>query len=232
MLVVLLATGGSFGEDGVFLVVAAVLPLAAAALVWRFGLWAKVVALVMTLLAVGGLFWVALGLAFPASFGDFVPAVSFLVGFVLALGGSIAAIVRHRGTRRPSVERRVVGGASVLIAVAAVVSGALTLTSGGSTPATGGTAVTMSDFSFAEATYEVASGDAITLIVHNSDGVVHDIAIPELGVEKVSVLPGSDAVVEVPAPAAGTYTVYCTLHSNLDEPDPERAGMAALLVAR
>lgn len=229
MVLVTLATGGSL-EDSVFFIPAVAIPLAAGALVWRFGLWAKVVGLIVALLAAAAMYWTLFGLTFPASFGDFVPGMAFLLGFVLAVGGSIAAIIRRRAPGAATPERRIIGAAGTLVAAAAVVSGALGLLGREPAPDGGGTPVTMADFAFAEGTYEIATGEPARMVVHNRDGFVHDITIPELGVDKVTVLPGRDAVVDVPAPAAGTYTVYCTLHSNLVETDPEQAGMAALLV--
>jgi plastocyanin len=229
ILLVTLATGGSL-EDAVLFIPAIAIPLVAAALVFRFGLWAKIVGLIVALLAAAVMYWTVLGLTFPASFGDFVPGMAFVIGFVLAVGGAIAAIIRRRATAAATPERRIIGAAGALVAAAAVVSGALGLLGREPAPNEGGTPVTMADFAFAEGTYEMATGEPARMVVHNRDGFVHDIAIPELGVDKVAVLPGRGVVVDVPAPAAGTYTVYCTLHSNLAETDPEQAGMAALLV--
>lgn len=234
MLAVALSTGMALGEEGPFLTVATVVPLLAAALAWHFGTWSKVLAIVVALLAVGGLFWVAFGLAFPAAFGDFVPAVSFIVGVVLTVGGAGAAIVQRRrgnvATELATGERRVLTGATALVAAAAVVSGLLSVVSGGAAAGVRGTEVSMADFAFAETSYTVPAGEEATLVVHNSDGFVHDIVIPDLGVAKTTVMPGSDQVVEVAAAEPGTYTVYCSLHSDMSNPDPAQAGMATALV--
>lgn len=234
MLAVALSTGMALGEEGPFLAVAAVVPLIAAALAWRFGTWSKIVAIVVALLAAGGLFWIAFGLAFPTSFGDFVPAVTFVVGVVLTLGGAGAAIVhRRRGNvaiELATGERRIMTGATAVVAVAAVVSGLLSFLAGGAAAGVSGTAVSMTDFAFGETAYTVPAGEEATLVVHNSDGFMHDIVIPDLGVAKTQVLPGADQVVTVPAAESGTYTVYCSLHSDLSNPDPAQAGMATTLV--
>ena len=233
-LAVALATGMAIGEEGTFLAAAIVVPLGAAALAWRFGTWSKILAIVVALLAAGGLFWVAFGLAFPASFGDFVPAVSFVVGFVLTIGGAGAAIVQRRrgnvATELTTGERRVMTGATAVVAVAAVVSGLLGFLGGSAAAGVSGTRVSMSDFAFSETSYAVPAGEQATLVVHNSDGFTHDIVIPDLGVEKTTVQPGADQVVTIPAAEAGTYTVYCSLHSDLSNPDPAQAGMATALV--
>lgn len=232
LIVVTLLTSGALDGEAMFLVIATALPLVAAVLVWRFGLWAKITGLVVALLAAAGMFWLLFGLAFPASFADFVPGVVFLVGLVLAAGGAIAAIVRRRATGRWGLERRIIGVAGAVVALAVVVSGVLSFMGGESAAGVDGTAVTMREFQFAEGSYQVAAGSPARLVVHNSDGFVHDIAIPGLDVDPVTVLPGSDAVVDLPAASAGTYTIYCTLHSDPTEPDPQAAGMAALLAVR
>lgn len=236
MVIVGLATGMSLGGDIAFLAPMVVVPLVGAALALRFGTWSKVLGIVLAVLAAFGMFWMAFGLAYPAAFGDFVPGVSFVLGVALTLGGSVAAIVQGRRGNRTSVatrsERRVVVGAGALVGVAAVLSAVLGMTTGSTAAGADGVAVTMSNFEFAESSYQAAAGEPGTLVVHNSDGFVHDIAIPALGVEPIPVLPGSDAVVKLDSPAAGTYPVYCTLHSNTDEADPAEAGMAATLTVR
>lgn len=237
MLIVALVSGVSVPG---FLYVAMVVPLIAAALAWRFDWWASIVALVVTLVAVAGLFWLAFGITIPAAFGDFVPGVAFVTGVVLALGGSIAALVQHRrGNLTAGVsprERRIISGAGALVLVAALVSAVISVVGGlgGADPAAaaGGTPVTMADFQFAEGTYEITAGQDTALVVHNSDGFAHDIAIPQLGVEAQTVLPGQDSVVDLAGAEPGTYTVYCTLHSDVSETDPETAGMAATLVVQ
>jgi plastocyanin len=221
-----------------FEVIATVLPLVAAPLTWRFGRWATIVALVVTLLVGAGLFFLAFGLAYPASFGDFVPATSFVIGVVLGLGGAIAALVqRRRGNltaRLSARERRIIGGAGIVVVLAALMSTIMSIT-GGSTAdqaaaAADGTPVTMSDFQFAEGRYRVTAGEIATLLVHNSDGFTHDLMIPALGIDAQTVLPGRDGVVEIAGAQPGTYTIYCSLRSNTSEQDPRTAGMAGTLV--
>lgn len=234
MLITAVVSGVSIAEEGGFLAIGAVIPLVAAALAWRFGAWSKVAAIVATVLAAAGMFWFAFGLAVPGSFGDFVPGVSLVLGIVLALGGSVAALVQGRRgnaavTATPT-ERRIVIATGVLLAAAVVVSGALTAMAGRATADVAGTGVTMSDFAFEEGGYTARAGEPATFVVHNGDGFVHDFTIPALDVGPVQVLPGADAVVEVPAADPGTYTVYCTLHSDTAADDPAQAGMAANLV--
>ncbi|CAN5891476.1 hypothetical protein BH23ACT10_BH23ACT10_16410 [soil metagenome] len=236
MLIVGVVSGMSLADDGPFLAVVAVVSLLASALAWRYESWSKIVAIVVALLAAAAIFWMAFGLAFPASFGDFVPGVAFVLGFFLTLGGAIGAIVQgRRGNAAASAttgERRIIVGATAVLVVAMVASGALTLLTGNAAADASGQTATMADFAFAEGTYTVAADETATLVVHNSDGFVHDIAVPELGIDPVTVLPGSDAVVELPETPSGTYTIYCTLHSDTSTKDPQAAGMAATLVAQ
>lgn len=234
MLVVGALSGMSLASEGPFFAVVAAVPLVAAGLAWRFGTWSKIVAIVAAAVAAVAVFWMTFGLAFPGSFGDFVPGVMFVLGLVLAVGGAIAAIVQGRRqhtaatpTRR---ERAIILVASAIVLLAVVVSGALTLLAGRSAATASGTEVTMADFSFAESTYTIAAGEPTQLVVHNGDGFMHDLTVPALGVDAVRVQPGADAVIEIPASTAGNYTVYCSLHSNTSEKDPQRAGMAATLI--
>jgi hypothetical protein len=57
-----LLAGMALGEEVVFFGLTIVVPLVAAGLVWRFGLWAKIVGIVVALAAAFMLFWMAFGL--------------------------------------------------------------------------------------------------------------------------------------------------------------------------
>lgn len=234
MLIIAVVTGVSLAEGGPFLVLGVAIPLTAAALAWRFGAWSKIVAIVSTLVAGAGQFWFAFGLAVPGSMGDFVPGLLLVLGFVLALGGSIAALLQGRrgnvSTTATPTERGIMVGAAVLVAAALVISGVSTALAGRATADVAGVEVTMSDFAFTEDRYAVTAGEPATLVVHNSDGFVHDFTIPALDADPVQVLPGTDAVIELPAAEPGAYIVYCTLHSDTAADDPEQAGMVTTLV--
>jgi plastocyanin len=234
ILVIGLATGMRLdGGIVMFLPVPAIVAMVAAALVWRFGTWATVLGAFVSVLAALTLFWLAFGIAVPASFGDFVPALLFTVGVPTGLGGSIAAIVqRRRGRLRVEAttgERRIIAGAAGLIMIAALASAVLWFTTGTTvdTAAADATA-TMRDFAFQEGAYQVTSGD--TIAVHNADGFVHDFTVHELGIA-ADVAPGSGALVAVPD-EPGTYVIYCTLHSNPEATDASDGDMVATLVIR
>lgn len=228
-----LLAGMALDEDGVFFAVSTAVPLVGAALAWRFGWWSKALSLLLSLAVGLMLFWTVFGLAYPASFADFVPGVLLPVGVLLGLVGSIAALVAHRRGHRETGatpgERRILAVALTVVGLAVVASGVATFLGRSSVDAAGD-AVTMADFAFAEGTYEVTASEPTTLLVHNSDAFVHTFTIPELDIDE-TVLPGNDVAVTIDAPA-GTYTLYCVPHADLDEPDPEEAGMAGTVIAR
>jgi plastocyanin len=210
-----------------------ILPILAVALLiaglaWRFGTWAKILAIVGCVAFAIMLFWVVFGLAHPASPADFMIGLLVPTGVVLGIAGNALAI-RHR--REPVAqavprERRIVVGVTALMLVAAAGSTVTYLTQRSTVDLPDGVPVAMSGFAFPDVV-EAASG--ATLVVHNSDGAVHDFTVPALDLG-VNVLPGSDGVIDLTGAAPGTYTVYCTLHANTGDPDPETAGMATSLV--
>ncbi|HEX2027863.1 MAG TPA: cupredoxin domain-containing protein [Nitriliruptorales bacterium] len=233
-----LASGVDIGGEIGFLSTIIVLPLLAAALVWRFGRWAKVLGIVISLLAALAMFWAVFGLAYPASPGDFLPGVLLPMGLVLGVGGNIAALVQtrrgHLQTEATAGERRVRNTVLGLLAVAIVVSGALSLAGRqtvADTAAAGATPIEMVDFAFAPRTVEATVGEPVRLLVHNSDGFVHTITSQELGFNE-TVLPGSQALVEFTPQRSGTFVYYCVPHSNGPDADPEGDEMAGRIVVR
>lgn len=236
-LVIGLATGMTLEGEGMFLAVAVVVPLIGAAVAWRFGLAGKIVGLVAAVLTALGTFWLAFGLMAPASFGDFVPAVLMAVGVVLAVGWGIAATraqVKHRHEEAPA-EGRVRTIAFAIVALAVLASAVLSFTSRATVDAAaaaGAVPVTQKTFEFSQATYEVPAGQPATVLVHNSDGFVHDFAVPALGIEPQTILPGSEKLIEIGAADAGEYSIFCTLHSDTSDDTHSADDMAATLVVK
>lgn len=235
MLTLGLLGGMAVGEDLPFFATLIGVPLVSAALVWRFGLWAKALGILAALGVGAMMFWAAFGLAYPGSLADFVPGVLLPLGLVLAIGGSIAAIVQGRRGRREAsatpAERRLVGFALGLVAMAAVVSVVVGFTQRESfSEADADMTATIADFEFVEGTYEVSAGQPTTILVRNDDPFTHTFTVPDLGIDHTLVA-GAEALVEVDA-EAGTYTLYCEPHSNMNEPDPEHAGMAGTLIVQ
>ena len=224
-----LIAGQSLGEEGMFFGGAIAAALVGAGVVWQFGTVGKAIGIVLALGIMMMLFWVAFSLGAPGAFVEFSGAVMFVVGAFTALGYSIAGIVRRsvvaaEPTRGEKRAMRIMLG---IVAVALVVSAVLNFTGRTTVAAAAGdTKVTMSNFEFDPATYEVPAGETARLAVYNSDAFSHDFAIPQLDIATGLIEPGSGQLVEINAPA-GEYAIYCTLHSmdpSKETPSPDDMG--------
>lgn len=228
---------GVAAEESVPFVVIGLVLAAAALAAGRFGTWSKVLGIVLTAAAVLTGFWIAFGLFAIASPGDFVPGVLFVLGVVLSLTGGIQAIVGRRGTPITTATRG--EGRARLVAVVAVGLAVVASTSANfvgretvdPTVAAAATPVTMDALEFTGGEVTVAGGPDAALLVRNRDAFVHDL---EIRGEDAAVLvnPGSEALLDVSGLAPGSYTFYCTLHSDTSDPDPASAGMAGTLVVQ
>jgi plastocyanin len=226
-----------FPEEAGFILPMWFAAAAATAVVWRFdATWARILGVVVALALGTMMFWLAFGLMHPGSFLDFVPAVIFVLGLGLALFGNIAAIVQrrrqHLHAHATPAEWRVEQAAVAVVVVAVAVSGVMSVLARESVDeaeAAGATPMEMVDFVFEPAAVEVTGGGQ--LMVHNGDPFVHDVAVPAIDLDPVTVAPGSTVLVDVDA-APGTYVLYCTLHSNVNDasPDPEEQMVATLAV--
>ncbi len=233
MLVIGLATGAPLDEAS-FLMIPLALAAVAVGLAWRFGTWARVLGVVISLLVGLALFWTAFGLAAIDSPADFVPGVMVPMGTVLGLVGGVRSLVGRRPVASepsPTESRtRTIAAAVVLLAVIiASAANLLTRDSVAAAAASGATPVSMGSFVFEPATFTVAAGEDAQLLVTNDDAFLHDLALPEQDLA-VTVSPGSEALLDVSSLAPGAYTVYCTLHSDTGDPDADTAGMAGTLV--
>ena len=231
-----MATGTPLAEGVPFLVIGVVIGAGAWA-AGRFGTSARVAGIVLTVLAVFAGFWMAFGLMAVGSPADFVPGVLFVLGAVLSLAGGVQSI---RGRRHAPVVAPTVGEgrarllAVVVVLLAAVVSVTVNLTGRQSVDAAAAAdaaPVTMDAMAFASPEVVVTGGAGAGLLVSNRDAFLHDLAIPAEDLA-VTVTPGSEALLDMSGLAAGTYTFYCTLHSDTADPDPSSAGMAGTLVVR
>ena len=232
--------GQSLSGEAGFIVIPIVLGLVAAAVVSRVrGMAGKVLGIVFVLALLmppTGTFYAVFSLAAPGAFFEFTGAAMYTVGILSALGYTIGSIVRRNDVHAEATAgekraMRVMVGIIALALVASAVMSLTTRTSVDAAAAAGATTVTMSNFEFAPGTFEATAGETTKILVHNSDGFVHDFAIPALGVESGIINPGSEKLIEVTGDA-GEYTVYCNLHSDKGEKDPEKAGMAALLTIK
>ncbi len=66
-------------------------------------------------------------------------------------------------------------------------------------------------------------------MVRNDDAFLHDLVLPDHDLA-VTASAGSERLLDVSSLPPGSYTFYCTLHSDTSDPNPETAGMAATLV--
>lgn len=206
-------------------------------LVWRFdALWARLLGIVACVAVAVMMFWAVFGLSHPQSLFEFMAGVTFVLGVPLALAGNVLAIIqRRRGNlvaSTTSSERRVMQIVAALVALAVVSSGALTLTARESvdeTLAAEAVEVEMSGFEFEPQAIDVTSGDQ--LVVRNRDAFVHDFTVPDLDLE-VAVGPGNSTLLDIDA-APGSYVVYCSLHSDTGDPEPDpEENMVAMLVVQ
>lgn len=226
-------TGADLAEGVPFLVIGLVL-VGVAALARGTRTWPTVVGLVVTVLAVLAGFWLAFGLTAIQSPADFVPAVAFVIGVVASLVGGVQALRARQAPVVPTAtagetRTRILALAAVAIALlASVAANLLGRTTVDATAAADATPVTMGSFVFTTDAVTVPA-HAPALVVRNSDVFLHDLALPDHGVQ-VTVPPGSEALVDLSGLAPGRYTFYCTLHSDTTDPDPATAGMAGTLV--
>lgn len=226
-----------FPDEAAFIVPMWIAAVAATVVVWRFdATWSHIVGAIAALGLAFMMFWIAFGLLYPSSFFDFVPAVLFVLGVALAVFGNIAAIFQrrrqhldpHAGPTERWVTQVVVG----LVIFAVVASAVLTMLSRSNVDeaeAANATPLTMADFTFDPAAIEVDGGGQ--LVVRNNDPFVHDVAVPALDLDPVTVPPGSSVLIDVPA-AQGSYVLYCTLHSDVsdDAPDVDEQMVASLVI--
>lgn len=208
---------------------AAVVGLIAAFLVRRPGLWTKIVGIVAALLIAGALFWTAFGLSQPTSFFDFMPGLLVMPGALLAIVASIGAIVAGRRGRRTARaeggERTAIRVAVGVAALAAVVTGVLTLTARTSADeAEADEVVRLADFEFDQATYTYDGGTSV--LVRNDDPFLHTYTVDALGIDE-TLNPGSEAIVVIPD-EPGEYIVYCRPHT-FEPEEPADDDMAAEL---
>jgi plastocyanin len=222
-LVASLIWGLDLGESAGFLIPTIVLPAVAALLVWRFGTWAKVVGIVVALLAIGTLWFTAFGLLEPDSVFDFVGGLLVVPGAVIAIVGCVQAIrAGRRGqlrTRREGGEARAMGVIVAVVTGLTVLSAVVTFVARSTADASRADAeVALKDFSFEVGDAEglvVNGGD--TVYVENEDPFHHTFTVDDLGID-VAFGPSSQELIEIPT-QPGTYTLYCRPHtSNPDDP--------------
>ncbi len=199
-------------------------------LVRRFGGWAKALGIVAGVASIMMLFWTAFALGGIQSFFDFMPALLVVPGALTAIAFSIAALVAgRRGHRTESPtgrERSTLRAVVAVIAVAAVVSGVLTVVSRSNATSTGSSAtVTLKSFKFDRKSYTVPAGSKV--FVRNDDPFLHTFTVDALGIDQKTAV-GGKYLIDIPS-KPGDYVLYCKLHTS-DSEKPSADDMAAKLV--
>ena len=196
---------------GIF-IIAMLLSVIFAGLIWRFGKWALVVAAVWGFLNLSWGWLLIRALSYPNSFFDFVLPLLLTVGALLAVVGAIVAFVqRRRGTTRnwaTRAERRTFGAIAVVLLGLVILSGILHIT-GRTTVSTetesGAIVVEMKNSYLAPDRLEIPVGETTRLVVKNNDFFVHTFKVDEWGV-KHTVLPFSKLLIELRPTTTGEFT--------------------------
>lgn len=187
----------------------------------RFGVWAQVLAGLLSLALLALLLpFSVFNLLHPESAGEFVPIVLFIAGSAFGLVGAVVGLIqrrRHSLRVAPTVsESSAVKVILAVVAVAALVSLGLTATARTALSAeikSSAVSVDIKSFSFSPNFLAVKAGDTVRLAVKNDDPTLHTFTLPEAGID-VAIPPGSEKLVEFKAPAAGQYRWYCIPHSD------------------
>jgi len=233
--VVLLVAITAFGlnpSERPFLLVVGAVALAGAAVVRRFGWWAKLVGCVVAVAMVMTLYWTALSISVFNSFFDFMPAVLVVPGAVLAFASCIAALVAgrrgHAGAASTGRERSGIRVALAVVVLLALVSGVLTLTSRTTVGASGAeSTVVMKSFKFTSKRYVLRAGS--TVLIRNDDPFVHTFTVDAIGIDKRT-HPGDRIILRVPD-RPGSFILYCRLHTG-DPKNPTPDDMASRIEIR
>ena len=194
-----------------------------ALLALRIGGWALTLAAVWAVLIVlGTLLSLPTGFSHINSFWDFAAALTTTAAVLAAsIGGVVAFVQRRRGTVRQtatSAERRSVLGATVVVVVLMLLSGVLhvvSLETVGAEEKEGAIAVRMKDTQFHPAEVAVEAGQPATLVVKNSDLVVHTFTVEELGINEV-VIGGSEKLIAIAASSPGRFVYVCEIFGHKD----------------
>ncbi len=192
-------------------------------LMLRFGTWAAIVGAVWALLnlVANGPFLLP-SLAHVNSFFDFGLGLAIVVGLAVAtVTGIIAVVQSRRGTARTTTTG---GERGVFIAIAVVVVGLMALsgilqntsaTTVSAEDKVGATEISMKNVKFNPVEIRATAGASSKVAIKNSDLFVHTFTIEGRGVD-VTIIGGSEKLVEILSLPAGTYEYICTIAGHED----------------
>lgn len=221
------------GEATFFLVIIGIAVIGALLVRLRQG-WTRIVAIVLAIMMFLGLWWTVFGLfAGPSSFFDFMSGLLVMPGALLAAIGSVASFIARRhgntGAKPVGGERTAIRTAITVVALGALLSGILTVTSRSSVgdASAAEETVTMKDFEFSPTEISVAGGRKV--LVRNDDPFLHTFTIDALGIDETLTI-GSEKLITIPAKPE-TYVLYCKPHvEDPDDPEPGSDMVATLRV--
>ena len=199
------STVGSF-------IIAIVLSVVFAGLMWRFGKWALVVGAIWGFLNLWWVWLLILALSYPNSFFDFVMPLLLTASALLAgAGATVALVQQRRGTTRTAAtrtERRTFGAIVTVLLGLVILSGILHI-AGRTTVSTeakaGAIVVEMRNSYLTPERLEIRAGETTPILVKNNDFFVHTFEIDELGVE-YTVLPFSELLIDLRPTNTGEFT--------------------------
>ncbi len=204
----------------------------------RFGVWAQVLAALLSFLLLALVLPFSLfNLSHPEDGSEFIPLLLLLVGSALGFIGSLVSLIqrRRRTLRATATQAESLALKGMLAAVTLVALASLALTATARTTLSAETkanavSVEIKNFDFNPNRLQVKAGQTARVAVKNNDATLHTFTLPDAGVD-VSVPPGSEKLIEFQAPAApGAYRWYCIPHS---DPGPNgRTGMVGLLTVQ
>lgn len=216
-------------DDYMFFLIVSAIGIVGLLFMNRFGTWGKVLGIIGAVLVGMALFWTIFGLFAPWSFFDFVPGILVIPGMLITVIAGIGAIrATKRGHFTPEPvdgEKRGLRIVMTVVIALAVVSAVMTFLGKDSVnEADADEVVVLEDFEFPADEMSLAAGS--TVLVRNSDPVLHTFTIEELDIDVV-LGPGDEELVEIPA-EAGEYILFCQPHTGTPE-DPGESDMAASL---
>ena len=217
----------------VFTIPSLVVPLIVAALVWRYGRWALVLAVILALLiGVVDSAYIPYGLGAPNSAFDFVPAFILLIGFLTTLISGVSAFVHRRSpsprTAAKGAEKAVFPAVAVIVVALTIMSLALNIAARDTvsaeerasfSSASGGKTVVMvmKNVRFQPEQLEVPAGQGIRILLDNHDLFVHTFTVDDLDID-ITIGAKGEKVVELPLLKPGSYELSCKVpgHEAMD----------------
>jgi heme/copper-type cytochrome/quinol oxidase subunit 2 len=204
-------------------VVPAIISVAIGVTAWRWGGFATLPALLVgAAVVMVGLIDLSITLSAPDVYGDFVLAVSMLIGGAITLAGALVAVGR-RIANRPSREGRPTRwlgmAAAAAVGILSIVAFVAALTSSSSVPASerrGAITVEMPDDSYSVRRIEATVGEPVKVFLRNTDHGKHTFTIDEFDFEEV-LGAQRDALLTFTPTRTGRFEYYCRVSGHGDQ---------------